>query len=738
MPRRELLGKRVNLQNRKDYPIIVVGASLLSMQSGFVNAVTIIAFGSSVGSTNTPMTRVGIAMYNGEMLTFHFLAIIMFFFLGASMSAAIIGKSTFKITRPYNKMIICEGLLLVASSVALAFEKELVFKEAVMYPLALACGIQNALCTTWSGTVVRTTHYTPAVTDLGIVIGNWLRGKLGWRHKTESVESDLWKISLFIPLLIGGLIGAYFGAVCFYYLHYGALALPGVALTGIGILYRIISRRRYWQPHVGKLLGAGKAGEGDYLIENFGKVKSYNTKMLRSTPFPPTGLTKEWHLIDSRADEESEEEPEEEVEEESRLEPEEAKDTQTERISEGGEEGYFDLEDLTEEIQGDNTFAAIFGIDLEEAIDKFSERELKSLAGRIKDLRVGYENEKEEGTETPQGALELKKIQQRVTRALKETKSGRSDGRSEGSVVVDEELSIFEEVFDEEDEEEREESTQVKQVFARILSSFKLRMSGAKDQKEESKSELLQSDSGNSEKKSKRMKARSQSMRTKGSAEDSQLKKYLRRSFSSLLGLSADERANLPRRTESSPLSFSTPNLTSAVHRANAEDADRERMEKASTENKEEAGDTGDATETTATQTTETETKETSEGKETKENLKITDLARSYKNIPRSPLSFSCPVTDTEIVTHHRRELAKAEREEREEENKEEKKEKETENTDKTVIVRPPRPSPKRREMTLPRRRNYMSPRYNLSSPRKGNKEVETRLKRLKRLKRRD
>jgi hypothetical protein len=61
-------------------------------------------------------------LYDGEILEFlHFFAIILCFFSGAALSAAVIGKSSFKITRPYNKMIILEGLLLVFSSVALAF-----------------------------------------------------------------------------------------------------------------------------------------------------------------------------------------------------------------------------------------------------------------------------------------------------------------------------------------------------------------------------------------------------------------------------------------------------------------------------------------------------------------------------------------------------------------------------------------------------------------------------------------
>lgn len=64
----------------------------------------------------------GITLYDQEVVEFlHILGIILSFFFGASTSAAIIGKTSFKLTRPYNKMIIFEGLLLIGSSVALAF-----------------------------------------------------------------------------------------------------------------------------------------------------------------------------------------------------------------------------------------------------------------------------------------------------------------------------------------------------------------------------------------------------------------------------------------------------------------------------------------------------------------------------------------------------------------------------------------------------------------------------------------
>jgi uncharacterized membrane protein YoaK (UPF0700 family) len=49
---------------------------------------------------------------------------------------------------------------------------------------SLACGLQNALTTHFSSAVVRTTHVTGLLTDVGIILGRWIiRGdtSLVWR-----------------------------------------------------------------------------------------------------------------------------------------------------------------------------------------------------------------------------------------------------------------------------------------------------------------------------------------------------------------------------------------------------------------------------------------------------------------------------------------------------------------------------------------------------------------------------
>ncbi len=66
---------------------------------------------------------------------------------------------------------------------------------------AFACGIQNGMASSYYGLIIRTTHVTGIVTDLGVILGQRIRG-----HPVEG-----WKPLLLAGLLIGFLLGGIAG-----------------------------------------------------------------------------------------------------------------------------------------------------------------------------------------------------------------------------------------------------------------------------------------------------------------------------------------------------------------------------------------------------------------------------------------------------------------------------------------------------------------------------------------------
>ena len=90
------------------------------------------------------------------------------------------------------------------------------------YFASCACGLQNAMATTYSGSVVRTTHVSGMFTDLGIFIGHRLRG----------LPVNTRRLSLCLIIISGFLCGGIVGSYVFEKLAYATLFIPA---TGTGL-----------------------------------------------------------------------------------------------------------------------------------------------------------------------------------------------------------------------------------------------------------------------------------------------------------------------------------------------------------------------------------------------------------------------------------------------------------------------------------------------------------------------
>jgi len=82
------------------------------------------------------------------------------------------------------------------------------------------------MASTYSGAVVRTTHLSGMFTDLGILIGHFLRG----------LRVDKRKVLLYLIIILGFLGGGTTGAVAFQSLGYSTLLIPAslTAITALG------------------------------------------------------------------------------------------------------------------------------------------------------------------------------------------------------------------------------------------------------------------------------------------------------------------------------------------------------------------------------------------------------------------------------------------------------------------------------------------------------------------------
>lgn len=196
-----------------------VGAIGLSMVAGMVNVVGFLGFEhQGLGHLTGATSQLGIALTQAHWITAgHLGGLLLAFFAGATLSGLVIQDSQLRPGRRYGVMLMTECALLLAA--ASLFARHHI---AGAWLAAMACGIQNALATTFSGAIVRTTHLTGMFTDLGIGLGHLLRGlPLALRRMALSA------------LIIGGfLAGSLAGAVLYAAWGYEALYVPA-AMTGV-------------------------------------------------------------------------------------------------------------------------------------------------------------------------------------------------------------------------------------------------------------------------------------------------------------------------------------------------------------------------------------------------------------------------------------------------------------------------------------------------------------------------
>ena len=200
------------------------GAWMLALTAGMVNVIGVLGFEHQAIThlTGTTSMLAAAAAQQQWRVVGHFSALIGAFFIGCVFSGFLLRESTLKLGRRYGLALLVAALLLFLAIPLL--ERQSAFG---MYAAACACGIQNAMVSTYSGAVVRVSHLSGMFTDLGLFLGHALRG----------LPVDQRRLKLCLVVISGFFLGGWIGALSF--LHYGnfALVLPAGLTLGAAIGY---------------------------------------------------------------------------------------------------------------------------------------------------------------------------------------------------------------------------------------------------------------------------------------------------------------------------------------------------------------------------------------------------------------------------------------------------------------------------------------------------------------------
>jgi uncharacterized membrane protein YoaK (UPF0700 family) len=196
-------------------PLVMAGGMSLAAVAGYVNAVALGFFHVPVSHMTGAVSRLGGDLASTDHTDLKVtIGIVAGFLAGAVLSGTIIGETMLRPGRRYGAVLMIESVLLATATLMLIHGVQLGIPIA-----AMACGLQNAMASSYYGLVIRTTHVTGIVTDIGVMIGHWLR----YRRLAS------WKLALLTSILLSFFFGAIVGSNAAALL--GMLALFPAALA---------------------------------------------------------------------------------------------------------------------------------------------------------------------------------------------------------------------------------------------------------------------------------------------------------------------------------------------------------------------------------------------------------------------------------------------------------------------------------------------------------------------------
>lgn len=210
---------------------ILAGSILLAINAGLINSIALLSFANNAVSHVTgTVTLVANAMAEGNLEALIYTgSIVLSFLAGAILSGFIVGDEALSLGRHYGVALGIEGLLLLLAWYG--FTQEQLYAE---WLASAACGLQNALVATYSGSVIRTTHLTGIVSDIGSSIGNFLA-----RRGISRIQ-----LVLQCSIVAGFVAGAGLGAVLFDALRYHAVLVNTLLVFGVATAYILYIRMK--------------------------------------------------------------------------------------------------------------------------------------------------------------------------------------------------------------------------------------------------------------------------------------------------------------------------------------------------------------------------------------------------------------------------------------------------------------------------------------------------------------
>ncbi|WP_180144507.1 YoaK family protein [Acinetobacter sp. YH12052] len=206
---------------------IQLGAFFLAVNAGMINVLGLVTIlHQSVSHMTGNVSMLAMALIAWQPATIIYLILVLLcYVIGSFYSGLILGNSHFSLTRRYGV-----PLSLVAFFIVLCWMILPYFPRYALLWACVAMGVQNAMVSHYKGTIIRTTHLSGVLTDLGLALG----------YKARGLQVESKRVVLHLLILAGFIVGGILASWLYPYLKLNAFLIPAALSVVMSAVYWII------------------------------------------------------------------------------------------------------------------------------------------------------------------------------------------------------------------------------------------------------------------------------------------------------------------------------------------------------------------------------------------------------------------------------------------------------------------------------------------------------------------
>ncbi|MHA3048857.1 YoaK family protein [Acinetobacter sp. ANC 4641] len=211
---------------------VQLGAFFLAFNAGMVNALGLLSiWHQTVSHMTGNVSMLAIAIVHGQIMhALYIICVILSFVLGSLYSGYLLGSSHFQLGRRYGIPLSLSGLCIFLCWLFIPY-----YPRYALLWACVAMGMQNAMVSHYKGAIIRTTHLTGLLTDLGLNFGYLLRG----------LPVEKRRIMLLLLILIGFLCGGILVTWLYPYLNLHTFLIPVLLSLTMSLTYWALYLRKH-------------------------------------------------------------------------------------------------------------------------------------------------------------------------------------------------------------------------------------------------------------------------------------------------------------------------------------------------------------------------------------------------------------------------------------------------------------------------------------------------------------